>query len=406
MTETKGGGLVRSGQIEDAPVVVYVQQLLEQAVALHASDLHFEPYETHYRVRLRIDGQLREVSSAPLAFRERLAARIKVMARLDVAEKRLPQDGRMKLTLPDGRDLDLRVSTLPTLFGEKVVVRVLDARQAQLDLSCLGYEPEALTQLKEAIHRPHGMVLVTGPTGSGKTQSLYACLNLLNTADVNIATVEDPCEIQMPGINQVNVQEKPGLNFAVALRAFMRQDPDILMVGEIRDLETAQIAIQAAQTGHLVLSTLHTNDAPATLVRLRNMGVAPYNMAASVSLITAQRLVRRLCEHCRRPVSLKAEELQLAGHAADAPGTHEYRAFAPHGCSACHKGFRGRTGIFQVMPVSTAMQELILQEASGLELARQAQREGVRNLREAGLRKVLGGETSLDEVLAATREQP
>jgi type IV pilus assembly protein PilB len=404
MTETKVGGLVRSGQVEDAPVVVYVQQLLEQAAALHASDLHFEPYEQHYRVRLRIDGQLREVSSAPLAFRERLAARIKVMARLDVAEKRLPQDGRMKLTLQDGRDLDLRVSTLPTLFGEKVVVRVLDARQAQLDLSSLGYEPEDLAQLKEAIRRPHGMVLVTGPTGSGKTQSLYACLSLLNTTDVNIATVEDPCEIQMPGINQVNVQEKPGLNFAVALRAFLRQDPDILMVGEIRDLETAQIAIQAAQTGHLVLSTLHTNDAPATLVRLRNMGVAPYNIAASVSLITAQRLVRRLCERCRHPVSLTADELQRAGHASEALGANEYQVYAPKGCDACHKGFRGRTGIFQVMPVSATMQELILQEAGSLDLSRQAHREGVRNLREAGLRKVLSGETSLDEVLAATRE--
>ena len=291
MAEPKGGGLVRSGQVEDAPVVVFVQQLLEQAIALNASDLHFEPYETHYRVRIRIDGQLREVSSAPTAFRERLAARIKVLARLDVAEKRLPQDGRIQFRLPDSRMLDLRVSTLPTLFGEKVVVRVLDARQAQLELASLGYEATDLALLEQAIHRPHGMVLVTGPTGSGKTQSLYASLNQLNTPEVNIATVEDPCEIQMTGINQVNVQDKPGLSFAVALRAFLRQDPDILMVGEIRDLETAQIAIQAAQTGHLVLSTLHTNDAPATLVRLRNMGVAPYNIAASVSLITAQRLV-------------------------------------------------------------------------------------------------------------------
>ena len=395
--------MARTGQLEDAPVVVYVQQLLEQAVALHASDLHFEPYEHHYRVRLRIDGQLREVATTPLAYRDRLAARIKVMARLDVAEKRLPQDGRIKLTLQSGHALDLRVSTLPTLFGEKVVVRVLDARQAQLDLAALGYEPQDLALLEQAIRRPHGMVLVTGPTGSGKTQSLYACLNQLNTAELNIATVEDPCEIQMDGINQVNVQDKPGLSFAVALRAFLRQDPDVLMVGEIRDLETAQIAIQAAQTGHLVLSTLHTNDAPSTLVRLHNMGVAPYNLAASVSLITAQRLVRRLCEKCRTPVTISASTLRDAG--LPCPDAPEYRVYAPQGCSACHRGFRGRTGIFQVMLIGTALQDLILQGAGSLHLERQARLDGMRSLREAGLRKVLAGETSLEEVLAATREQ-
>ena len=402
MSDPQRPGLVQGGQVEDAPVVVYVQQLLEQAVALHASDLHFEPYEHHYRVRLRIDGQLREVSSAPLAFRERLAARIKVMARLDVAEKRLPQDGRVKLALPDGRSLDLRVSTLPTLFGEKVVVRVLDARQGHIHLASLGYTPQDLALLEEAIHRPHGMVLVTGPTGSGKTQSLYACLNRLNTAERNIATVEDPCEIQMDGINQVNVQDKPGLGFAIALRAFLRQDPDILMVGEIRDLETAQIAIQAAQTGHLVLSTLHTNDAPSTLVRLRNMGVAPYNIAASVSLITAQRLVRRLCTQCRTPAILSADALRHAGLAT--PDAREYRVYTPQGCAACHKGFKGRTGIFQVMPVSAAMQDLIVQDAASPALEKQARIEGVHGLREAGLRKVIAGETSLEEVLSATRE--
>ena len=397
------GGLVRTGQVEDAPVVVYVQQLLEQTVALQASDLHFEPYEHQYRVRLRIDGQLREVSSAPLAYRDRLAARIKVMARLDVAEKRLPQDGRIKLQMPKGRALDLRVSTLPTLFGEKVVVRVLDGRQGQLDLAALGYEPQDLALLEQAIRRPHGMVLVTGPTGSGKTQSLYACLNQLNTAELNIATVEDPCEIQMNGINQVNVQDKPGLSFAVALRAFLRQDPDVLMVGEIRDLETAQIAIQAAQTGHLVLSTLHTNDAPSTLVRLRNMGVAPYNIAASVSLITAQRLVRRLCPQCRVPTTVSADALRHAG--LSAYDASEYRVYTPQGCSACHKGFLGRTGIFQVMPMSAAMQDLLLQEVGSPLLERQARLEGMRGLREAGLHKVIAGETSLEEVLSATREQ-
>ena len=393
----------RTGAMEDAPVVVYVQKLLEEAVALQASDLHFEPYEHHYRVRMRIDGELREVDQPPIAFKDRLASRIKVMSRLDIAEKRLPQDGRMKLQLASGRELDLRVSTLPTLFGEKLVVRVLDAQQAQLELAALGYEPEDLKRLTEAVQRPHGMVLVTGPTGSGKTQSLYACINLLNTPEVNIATVEDPCEIQMPGINQVNVQDKPGLTFAVALRAFLRQDPDILMVGEIRDLETAQIAIQASQTGHLVLSTLHPNDATGTLVRLRNMGVAPYNIAASVSLVTAQRLVRRLCKHCRQAQSLSRDALRQAGWESEEPQKN-VTVYAPVGCAHCHKGFKGRTGIFQVMPVSAQMQELVLQDAGAQVLAQQARREGIASLRQAGLRKVLAGITSLDEVLAATRE--
>ncbi len=389
---------------DDAPVVTYVQQLLEQAVLLKASDLHFEPYEHHYRVRMRIDGELRELASPHMALKDRLASRIKVLSRLDIAEKRLPQDGRMKLQMPDGRELDLRVSTLPTLFGEKLVVRILDAAQVQLDLNQLGYEPEDLNRLIQAIRAPHGMVLVTGPTGSGKTQSLYACLNLLNTPEVNIATVEDPCEIQMEGINQVNVQDKPGLSFAVALRAFLRQDPDILMVGEIRDLETANIAIQAAQTGHLVLSTLHTNDAPSTLVRLRNMGTAPYNIAASVTLITAQRLVRCLCPLCKRKTSLPASVLQEAGLPQELLPGGSIDVFAPTGCDHCHKGFSGRTGIFQVMPVSTEIQALVLRGAASQEVTQQAQREGVASLRLAGLRKVLQGLTSLDEVLGATRE--
>ena len=403
MLDTQGG-LVRTGHVEDAPVVVYVQQMLDRAVEVQASDLHFEPYEQRYRVRMRIDGQLHDMDDAPLAFRDRLAARIKVMARLDVAEKRLPQDGRIRLPVGGERHLDLRVSTLPTLFGEKVVIRVLDARSGQLDLAQLGYEQDDLARLERAIHSPHGMVLVTGPTGAGKTQSLYACLNQLNTSAVNIATVEDPCEIQMPGINQVNVQDKPGLGFAVALRAFLRQDPDILMVGEIRDLETAQIAVQAAQTGHLVLSTLHTNDAPSTLVRLRNMGVANYNIASSVTLITAQRLVRQLCPACKKPQDLPGSDLAQAGWAT-ATSADTYTVYAPVGCSVCHKGFRGRTGLFQVMPVSTALQALILQDASSLELSRQARQEGLSSLREAGLRKVLAGVTSLDEVLAATRSE-
>lgn len=389
---------------DDAPVVSYVQQLLEQAVALKASDIHFEPYEHQYRVRMRIDGELREVASPHMALKDRLASRIKVMSRLDIAEKRLPQDGRMKLQLAQGRELDLRVSTLPTLFGEKLVIRVLDSAQAQLDLGRLGYEPEDLERLLAAIRAPHGLVLVTGPTGSGKTQSLYACLNLLNTPEVNIATVEDPCEIQLAGINQVNVQDKPGLSFAVALRAFLRQDPDILMVGEVRDLETANIAIQAAQTGHLVLSTLHTNDAPATLVRLRNMGTAPYNIAASVSLITAQRLVRCLCPHCKRSASVPSAIWLKAGWPPSLRLEDNVPVFEPVGCPQCHKGFAGRTGIFQVMPMSAEMQQLVLQEAGIQAVARQARNEGVSSLRMAGLRKVMQGITSLDEVLAATRE--
>lgn len=390
---------------DDAPVVSYVQQLLETAVAMKASDVHFEPYEHHYRVRMRIDGELRELATPHMALKDRLASRLKVLSRLDIAEKRLPQDGRMKLQLPGGRELDLRISTLPTLFGEKLVVRILDSAQAQLDLKQLGYEPEDLERLVQAIRAPHGMVLVTGPTGSGKTQSLYACLNLLNTDEVNIATVEDPCEIQLTGINQVNVQDKPGLNFAVALRAFLRQDPDILMVGEVRDLETAHIAIQAAQTGHLVLSTLHTNDAPSTLVRLRNMGLAPYNIAASVTLITAQRLVRCLCAHCKQASTVSSAVLQQAGLPLEHLHSESVQVFTPVGCAHCHKGFSGRTGIFQVMPISVEMQSLVLQDAGGQEVAKQAQREGIASLRVAGLRKVLQGITSLDEVLAATREQ-
>ena len=394
----------KSTAVDDAPVVHLVQQLLEQAVALKASDLHFEPYEHQYRVRMRIDGELREVAAPAISLKDRLASRIKVLSRLDIAEKRLPQDGRMKLQLASGRELDLRISTLPTLFGEKLVIRVLDAAQAQLDLTRLGYEPDDLTRLVEAIQRPHGMVLVTGPTGSGKTQSLYACLNRINTSEVNIATVEDPCEIQLQGINQVNVQDKPGLTFAIALRAFLRQDPDILMVGEVRDLETANIAVQAAQTGHLVLSTLHTNDAPGTLVRLRNMGIAPYNIAASVTLITAQRLVRCLCPLCKEQVTVPAAVLVQAGMPAAWLTTDTVDIWQPVGCVHCYKGFSGRTGIFQVMPVSAEMQALILQEAGSQVLTQQAQREGVPSLRLAGLRKVLQGITSLDEVVANTRD--
>jgi type IV pilus assembly protein PilB len=391
-----------SAEVEDAPVVRFLQKMLLDAYRWRASDLHFEPYEHQYRVRFRIDGQLREVASAPVAIKEKLASRIKVISKLDIAEKRIPQDGRMKLRVGPDKVVDFRVSTLPTLFGEKIVIRILDPSSAQLGIDALGYEPDEKARLLEAIARPHGMVLVTGPTGSGKTVSLYSCLNLLNQPGVNISTAEDPAEINLPGINQVNINEKAGLTFAAALRAFLRQDPDIIMVGEIRDLETADIAIKAAQTGHLVLSTLHTNDAPSTLTRLVNMGVAPFNLAASINLITAQRLVRRLCPACKAPHhDIPVQTLMEAGfRPEDLDG--QWLPFRPVGCAACHHGYKGRIGIYQVMPISEAIQELILRGASALEIGAQARAEGVRTLRESGLRKVKMGITSLEEVLTAT----
>ncbi|MBW9333579.1 Type 4 pili biogenesis protein pilB (nuleotide-binding protein) [Herbaspirillum sp. RU 5E] len=368
---------------DDVPVVRLLHKLLADAVGMGASDLHFEPFEHLFRVRLRLDGVLHELAQPPLSLRDKLATRLKILARLDIAEKRLPQDGKMRLALGE-RSVDFRVSTLPTQFGEKIVLRILDTAQAALSISDLGYEPAQQEALLQAISKPHGLVLMTGPTGSGKTVSLYACLQRLNQPGVNIATAEDPVEINLPGINQVSINERAGLDFALALRAFLRQDPDVLMVGEIRDLETADIAVKASQTGHLVLSTLHTNDAPATLTRLLNMGVPAYNIAASVNLIVAQRLVRKLCR-CRRP-------------AGGTPAT-----FVPHGCPACNQtGFRGRTGIYQVMPVSAAMRSLILAQAGTLELGRQAQAEGIIDLRRAGLLKVLRGDTSMGEILACT----
>jgi len=386
---------------DDSPVVAYLEAALQEAVRLKASDVHFEPFEDFFQVRLRVDGHLRDMAPPPWALKDKLCSRIKVLSKLDIAEKRLPQDGRMQLPLPDGRLLDLRVSSLPTLFGEKLVIRLLSPDAAAWSLDQLGYEAEDNDRLLQAIHRPHGMVLVTGPTGSGKTQSLYACLNVLNTPEVNIATVEDPSEMHLPGVNQVNVNDKAGLSFAVALRAFLRQDPDVLMVGEVRDRETADIAIKAAQTGHLVFSTLHTNDAPSTLSRLRNMGIEPYNMVSSIALITAQRLVRRLCVHCKQSMPLDQQRLRSLGlpeHQMQTPA----QWYQPVGCTHCHKGFAGRVGIFQVMPISDVLSELILQDASVSTLALQAQREGVSTLRQAGLRKVWQGITSLDEVLAAT----
>lgn len=388
-------------EVEDTQVVKFLQKMLLDACHMQASDLHFEPYEHSYRVRFRIDGELREIASTPIAIKDRLASRIKVISRLDISEKRVPQDGRMKLQISPDRVVDFRVSTLPTLFGEKIVIRILDAKNAKMGIDALGYAAEDKKHLLHAIQRPYGMILVTGPTGSGKTVSLYSCLHLLNQPGVNISTVEDPSEIHMQGINQVNVNEKAGLTFAAALRSFLRQDPDVIMVGEIRDLETADIAIKAAQTGHLVLSTLHTNDAPTTLTRLRNMGIAPFNIASSVILITAQRLARRLCPQCKQPQEIPRDALLAAGYIQEQL-TDAWTPYKPMGCTACHHGYKGRIGIYQVMPITEAIQRIILRDGSALELAAQAQREGVKSLRESGLEKVRQGVTSLEEVLAVT----
>ena len=389
--------------VDDAPVVRFFHKMLVDAVNSRASDLHFEPYEFTYRVRFRIDGELHEVASTPPAIKDRLASRIKVLSKLDISEKRIPQDGRMKLKLGPERTIDLRVSTLPTVFGEKIVIRILDPSSAKMGIDALGYDPAEKERLLKAIHRPYGMILVTGPTGSGKTVSLYSCLNLLNQSGVNISTAEDPCEINMPGVNQVNVNEKAGLTFAVALRAFLRQDPDIIMVGEIRDLETADIAVKAAQTGHLVLSTLHTNDAPTTLTRLRNMGVAPFNIASSVILISAQRLARRLCIKCKTPAEIPKVNLMEAGF-TDGQLDGSWMPYKAVGCNACNNGYKGRVGIYQVMPISEAIQEIILADGSALDIAKQAELEGVLSLRQSGLRKVMQGITSLEEVLGVTNE--
>ncbi len=387
--------------IDDAPVVKFIQKMLMDAINDGASDIHFEPYEKFYRIRFRVDGILREVATPPLAIKEKIASRIKVISRLNIAEKRVPQDGRMRLVLSKTRAIDFRVSTLPTLQGEKIVLRILDPASATLGIEALGYEPEQKAALLDAVNRPYGMVLVTGPTGSGKTVSLYTCLNILNKDGVNISTAEDPAEINLPGVNQVNVDDRAGLTFPVALKAFLRQDPDVIMVGEIRDLETAEIAIKAAQTGHMVLSTLHTNDAPQTLTRLMNMGVPTFNIASSILLITAQRLARRLC-NCKQPITVPREALIEAGYAEnDLDGS--WKLYGPGGCERCKgSGYKGRVGIYQVMPVTEAMQRLIMSGANALDLAVQAKSEGVKSLRESGLLKVKQGVTSLDEVLSTT----
>ena len=391
-----------NGEVDDAPVVRYIQKILLDAINAGVSDVHFEPYEKFYRIRYRLDGILMEVAKPPLVIKDKIASRIKVISRLDISEKRVPQDGRMKLQLTKNRSIDFRVSTLPTLYGEKIVMRILDSSNAMLGIDALGYDPDQKAALMTAIGRPYGMILVTGPTGSGKTISLYTCLGILNKPGINISTAEDPAEINLPGVNQVNVNDKQGLTFATALKSFLRQDPDIIMVGEIRDLETAEIAIKAAQTGHLVLSTLHTNDAPATLVRLSNMGVAAFNIASSVLLISAQRLARRLCSVCKKPADIPVEALLASGFKeSEIDGT--WVPYKPVGCEVCKDtGYKGRIGIYEVMPITEDMQRIIMSNGTTLDIAAQSKREGVRNLRESGLIKVRQGMTSLEEIEAVT----
>jgi type IV pilus assembly protein PilB len=389
-------------EIDDAPVVRFVNKILLDAINKGASDIHFEPYEKRYRVRLRQDGILSEVASPPVQLATKLSARIKVMSRLDISEKRVPQDGRIKLTLSKNKAIDFRVNTCPTLFGEKIVLRILDPSSAKLGIDALGYEPEQKQLYMDNLAKPYGMILVTGPTGSGKTVSLYTGLNILNTPDVNISTAEDPAEINLEGINQVNVNPKVGLTFAEALKAFLRQDPDIIMVGEIRDIETAEIAIKAAQTGHMVMSTLHTNDAPQTIARLMNIGVAPYNIASALNLIIAQRLARRLCNHCKTIEDVPKEALLAEGFSEEEiPGMKIYKGV---GCDQCKDGYKGRVGIYQVLPISEDMGKLIMKGASAYEMAEQALKEGIPDLRQSGLKKVKDGVTSLEEVNRVTKD--
>jgi len=394
--EDDAGNDISESDVDDTPIVRFVNKVLLDAINKGASDIHFEPYEKTYRIRFRQDGILSDIANPPISLASKISARIKVMSRLDISERRVPQDGRMKMTLSKNRAVDFRVNTCPTLFGEKVVMRILDPTSAQLGIDALGYEEFQKDLFMHAIHQPYGMVLVTGPTGSGKTVSLYTALNILNTVDRNISTAEDPAEINLPGVNQVNVNPKVGLTFAAALKSFLRQDPDIIMVGEIRDLETAEIAIKAAQTGHLVLSTLHTNDAPQTLTRLMNMGVASFNIASAVSLIIAQRLARRLCNHCKEPTDIPREALLEAGFRED--DLNDMQLYRAVGCDQCNAGYKGRVGIYQVMPLSEAIGKIIMDGGNALDIAEQAQKEGIADLRRSGLKKVKGGITSLEEL--------
>jgi type IV pilus assembly protein PilB len=392
-----------SSDVDDTPVVRFINKILLDAIKKGASDIHFEPYEKSYRVRLRIDGVLREVAKPPLSMSNKLSARIKVMSRMDTAEKRVPQDGRIKLKISKSKAIDFRVNTCPTLFGEKIVLRILDPSSASLGIDALGYEPEQKERYLNALANPYGMILVTGPTGSGKTVSLYTGLNILNTPDTNISTAEDPAEINLEGINQVNVNDKVGLTFDSALRAFLRQDPDIIMVGEIRDLQTAEIAIKAAQTGHMVMSTLHTNDAPQTLARLVNMGVPPFNIASAVSLIIAQRLARRLCNNCKEVVDIPRAALLEEGFTEEQINAKP-QIYKAVGCDQCSDGFKGRVGIYQVMPISDQIGRIIMNNGTAIEVADQAKEDGIDDLRQSAIKKVISGLTSLEEINRVTKD--
>ena len=394
---------VSKADAEDAPIIRYINKILVDAINIGASDIHFEPYEKSFRIRYRKDGELKTIAQPPTSQATRIAARVKVMSRLDLAERRVPQDGRIKLYLSKTRAIDFRVSTCPTLFGEKIVCRILDPSSAKLGIDALGYEPEQKEAYLKALEQPQGMILVTGPTGSGKTVSLYTGLNILNTDDINISTAEDPAEINLPGINQVNVNPKVGLTFAAALRSFLRQDPDVIMVGEIRDLETAEIAIKAAQTGHLVLSTLHTNDAPQTIVRLMNMGVPAYNLASTLTLIIAQRLARRLCKECKKPADIPRSELIKQGFTEAEIDASDFTVYEAAGCDQCeNSGYKGRTGIYQVMPFSDAMGRIIMEGGNAIDIDDQAQKEGIKNLRQSALIKVRKGVIDLVQANACT----
>jgi type IV pilus assembly protein PilB len=385
---------------DDAPIVVFINKILLDAIKKGASDLHFEPYEKSFRIRFRIDGILSEIARPPVSLSSRMAARLKVMSKLDIAERRVPQDGRIKLALSKKKSIDFRVSTLPTMWGEKVVMRILDSSSAMLGIDMLGYEAEQKKIYMDALEQPQGMILVTGPTGSGKTVSLYTGLNILNTQERNISTAEDPVEINLEGINQVQINNRAGLTFPSALRSFLRQDPDIVMVGEIRDLETAEISIKAAQTGHLVLSTLHTNSAAETLTRLLNMGVPSYNVASSVSIIIAQRLARRLCPQCKEEETLS--EMQLAEQGFPADKLSDITLFKPVGCTHCTAGYKGRVGIYEVIKISPTIASIIMEGGNSLDIAKQCQKEGYKNLRQSGLLKAMNGMTSLEEINRVT----
>jgi type IV pilus assembly protein PilB len=394
--------IASASDVEDAPIVRFINKVMLDAINQGASDIHFEPYEKMYRIRYRKDGELKTVATPPVMMGGRLAARVKVMSKLDLAERRVPQDGRIKLHLSKQKAIDFRVSTCPTLFGEKICCRILDPSSAQLGIDALGYEPEQKEAYLDALKQPQGMILVTGPTGSGKTVSLYTGVNILNTEDINISTAEDPAEINLPGVNQVNVNPKVGLTFAAALKAFLRQDPDVILVGEIRDLDTAEIALKAAQTGHLVLSTLHTNDAPQTIVRLMNMGIPAYNLASTLTLIIGQRLARGLCKHCKRPANIPREELVKNGFTPAELDSPDAKIMEAVGCDQCDNGYKGRTGIYQVMPFSEEMGRIIMEGGNAMQIAEQAQKEGIKDLRQSALRKVLAGKIDLAQANACT----